>query len=61
MMSYRGKISYLLPVLFLPGIFSVLALSDGELLRTPEFFISFWHCFVAISFNHFFKINLGFC
>lgn len=42
MKKYWGKISYLLPVLFLPAIFSVLALSDGELFRTPDFFILFW-------------------
>ncbi len=42
MKEYSGRISYLLPILFLPGIFTLLATLGGELLSSSGFFMSFW-------------------
>lgn len=49
MKTYRGKISYILPILFIPIITTVGAIWDGELLTSLDLFFFMWLIFLAAT------------
>jgi hypothetical protein len=61
MKLYRGKISYLLPFLFLPALFTIAIILDGHLkMPSRGIFILIWIPFLSYTITSLgYKLELG--